>query len=508
MKVLEITVPVGKEDDFTFIRDEIQKKFSLSEQELSNLAIARRSLDARKSPKYLIRCTTEPQNKTLSFQKKSVRDGNPIHIVGAGPAGLFAALRAIELGFKPIIIERGKDVRNRRKDLALLMKQGILNPESNYCFGEGGAGTFSDGKLYTRSNKRGSVQKILGTFVQFGANPSIEIDAHPHIGTNKLPKIISSITDEIRDCGGEIHFETRLEGLKQNNKSISSITTSKGSMEVKALILATGHSSRDIFQLLFSTGIRIEAKSFALGVRIEHPQSIINKIQYKASAEFPLLPPASYSLTTQIKGKGVYTFCMCPGGIICPASTSQEEVVVNGWSPSTRGSQFANSGLVVETRHEEINLPNIPLEFQSLEFQAQTEKRAFKMGGGNFQAPAQRVLDFISKKTGSNLPTCSYKPGITSSDLREVLSPDISERLADGLKEFIKKNPLYASTDAILVGVESRTSSPIKIPRDETGMHPDLHGLFPCGEGAGYAGGIVSAAIDGINSAEKAARLF
>lgn len=499
MKIFEVYVPPGKENDLEFIKSEVKKKYG----EVEHLIILRRSLDARKSPTYLIRCTDEVQNNGTLFIKNDVSKARPIYIIGAGPAGLFSAIRLIELGLKPIIIERGKNVKDRRLDLANLMKKGQLNTESNYCFGEGGAGTYSDGKLYTRSNKRGSIQKVLDLFVNFGANPNIAIDAHPHIGSNKLPKIISNITDTILDCGGEIHYSTKLLGINQISNSIKGITTSHGSHDdATHVILATGHSARDIFTLCHSNNITIEAKSFALGVRIEHPQQVINNIQYKKNALNKYLPPASYSLVTQSLGKGVYTFCMCPGGIICPASTNQEEVVVNGWSPSTRGSKYANSGLVVEIDKEELSSKEYPEELKCMEFQSQVEKQAYKAGGGKFKAPAQRVIDYLKNTLSRDLPDNSYKPGLISTDLREVLPETVSTRLNEALNAFIKKNPLYGSQDAVLVGVESRTSSPVKIPRLETGEHPSLKGLFPCGEGAGYAGGIVSAAMDGIKAAE------
>jgi len=501
-EIFEIKIEPGKEDNISEIKNIVSEKYKISIEDLADLVILKRSLDARKSPVFHIKCTIEHEKNIISPIQNNVRNSPAVHIIGAGPAGLFAAIRLIELGLKPILLERGKDVRNRRKDLAALMKQGTLNPDSNYCFGEGGAGTFSDGKLYTRSNKRGSVQKVLETLVFFGANRSIMIDAHPHIGTNKLPVIINNISKSIIDCGGEIHFSTKVTDFQTKSSKLVSIDTSKGKMEVENLILATGHSARDIFYALHRANIAIEAKSFALGVRIEHPQEVINKIQYKNHYQSPALPPASYSLVTQANSSGVYTFCMCPGGIICPASTEDGEVVVNGWSPSTRGSYFANSGLVVEIKKETLKKNDNDGVFACLNFQAEIEKKAFEIGGGKFTAPAQRVEDFISSHASSTLPKTSYKRGISPSDLRDVLPKFVSSRLKLALIEFVKKNPLYGTKDAVLVGVESRTSSPIKIPRNEKGNHVEISGLYPCGEGAGYAGGIVSAAIDGMKIAE------
>jgi uncharacterized protein len=438
-------------------------------------------------------------------------------IIGAGPAGIFAALSLLEKGIKPIILERGKAVRARRRDLAVLNKEGIVNPESNYCFGEGGAGTYSDGKLYTRSNKRGSIDKILNLFIQFGAPENIASDAHPHIGTNKLPQIITAMHQHIIDCGGQVLFEKKVIDFVTKNDALQAVTTSDGdTFNADAFILATGHSARDIFELLHNKKILIEAKPFALGVRVEHPQALIDKIQYHCSAERDIhLPAASYSLVQQVNERGVFSFCMCPGGIIAPAATDPGELVVNGWSPSKRNNLYANSGMVVQVEKEDVlkelhaegfgsieNLENDPLLL--MKFQKLIEQKAFVAGGGNFVAPAQRLKDFVDNKTSIDLPSNSYLPGLKSVNLSEVLPSFIYKALVGGFKAFGKKMPAknnhtgYLTNDAIVVGVESRTSSPVRIPRDaETLQHTQIKNLYPCGEGAGYAGGIVSAAMDG-----------
>jgi uncharacterized protein len=444
-------------------------------------------------------------------------------IIGAGPAGLFAALKCLECGFKPIILERGKDVRARRRDLAILNKNGEINPESNYCFGEGGAGTYSDGKLYTRSTKRGNVDKVLQMLVHFGADENILYDAHPHIGTNKLPQIITSIRQHIIDCGGEVRFEQKVVDLKIVDRELTAVVTSDNNVvKADAFILATGHSARDIFKLLHDNNILIEAKPFALGVRVEHPQELIDSCQYhfdKIGNERPaFLPPASYSLVQQVNGRGVFSFCMCPGGIIAPAATNYGELVVNGWSPSKRNNPFANSGMVVQVEMQDATavmkqnnwgMPGISStakngELGLMYFQQMIEQKAYIAGGGKFVAPAQRLVDFVEKKVSTSLPDNSYLPGLKSADLSNVLPPFIYGALSEAFKVFGKKmkgrkgTEGYFTNEAVVVATESRTSSPIRIPRDEkTLQHPQIKGLYPCGEGAGYAGGIVSAAIDG-----------
>lgn len=480
--------------------------------------IIKQSIDARSKTVYInLQITAfidEPftERPSIKFNFKDVSHSpEKVLIVGAGPAGLFAALKLIEEGIQPILIERGKDVRARRRDLAVLNKEGIVNPESNYCFGEGGAGTYSDGKLYTRSNKRGDINRILQLFVHFGAPESILYDAHPHIGTNKLPHIITAMRQLIIECGGKVLFEKKLADLSLQNGMVAHITTADGEkMAANAYILATGHSARDIFLLLHSKKLLIEAKPFALGVRVEHPQALIDSIQYHCPVRNEFLPPASYSLVQQVEEKGVFSFCMCPGGIIAPASTGPGELVVNGWSPSKRNNPFANSGMVVQVEKKDAveslkrlesfrgskGLADDPLLM--MHFQQSIEKKAYEAGGGNFVAPAQRMQDFVNRKISGSLPVNSYLPGLHSTGLQEVLPSFIYNSLAGGFKAFGKKLKGYLSNEAVVVATESRTSSPVRIPRDnETLAHPQANNLYPCAEGAGYAGGIVSAAMDG-----------
>lgn len=516
--------PALAADQFT-LRKEIAAQIGINDEQINGYHILKESIDARSSFPNLVISAEVYVNEPFYPRKKKIFNRQNIsgskHIVliaGAGPAGLFAALRLIELGIKPIIVERGKDVRSRRRDLARLNRDGLLNPESNYCFGEGGAGTYSDGKLYTRSKKRGDLLRILEIFHSFGADENILYRAHPHIGTNHLPKIIAAMREEILQCGGEIHFETkltdfiisngRLQGVQINNRDI---------IKGDAFILATGHSARDIFQLLHRKKIEIESKPFALGVRIEHPQQLIDSIQYHCQLRDPFLPPAAYNLVEQVKGKGVFSFCMCPGGIIAPASTDQNELVVNGWSPSKRNNPFANSGMVVAVEQKDAWLwmkkqnrlftENDPLLLMA--FQQQVENVAYEAGGGNFKAPAQRVVDFFERKISGSLPENSYVPGLTSSLLQNVLPDFIEDRLRIALQAFGKKKKGYFTNEAIVVATESRTSSPVRIPRDSvTLQHPQISELYPCGEGAGYAGGIVSAAMDGEKVAEAIAVSF
>lgn len=433
------------------------------------------------------------------YHPENVSDKKSVAIVGSGPAGLFAALRALELGLKPIIFERGKDVRSRRRDLAILNKEMIVNPESNYCFGEGGAGTYSDGKLYTRSKKRGDVLKALKWFVHFGADRDIMVEAHPHIGTNKLPDIIVAMREEIIAQGGEVRFgskvtdiiieENAVKGLEINQKII---------VDCDNVILATGHSARDIFELLHKRNVKILAKGFALGVRIEHAQELIDTIQYNGRLNDEYLPPSAYSLVTQVDGRGVYSFCMCPGGIIAPCATAQNEVVTNGWSPSKRNNPYSNSGVVVSVGPEDFpGQENDP--FVCLNFQKEIERKCWEAAGRTQKVPAQRMIDFIEGRKSIDFPRSSYLPGIESVDLSSVLPPFIAKRLRQAFKDFGQKMNGYLTNDAVLHAPESRTSSPIQIPRDkETLQHPDIKGLYPCAEGAGYAGGIISAAIDGM----------
>ncbi len=489
------------------IKQYIACHLSVKKNSITGINYIKRSIDARsKNPMFLLTVRVfidEPfiERRIERIKLKDVfLSSKKIIIAGAGPAGLFAALKLIEQGVKPILLERGKDVRARRRDLALLNKEGIINPESNYCFGEGGAGTYSDGKLYTRSTKRGDVNRILNILVQFGADENILYDAHPHIGTNKLPQIITSIREAIIAHGGEILFNKKITDLNIQNNRLHSVSTSDGNkFEGDALILATGHSARDIFLLLHKKNILIEAKPFALGVRVEHPQELIDNIQYHCLPRSVFLPPASYSLVQQVEERGVFSFCMCPGGIIAPASTSPHELVVNGWSPSKRNNPFANSGIVVAVNEKDYAHLIEPFgSLAALEFQAAVEKNAYAHGGGKFVAPAQRLVDFTNRKSSSTFPDCSYVPGINSALMHEVLPSYIYNSLSQAFQLFGKKMKGYFTNEAMVVATESRTSSPVKIPRDAITLeHPQIKGLYPCGEGAGYAGGIVSAAMDG-----------
>ncbi len=482
----------------------------------------KKSLDSRgRQPYFLISGDVfgpnELPQKPEKIELQNVVNAPEVHIVGAGPAGLFAALQCIEQGLKPIVLERGKAVKERRRDLAILNKELVVNEDSNYCFGEGGAGTYSDGKLYTRSKKRGSIDKVLNTLIEFGADEKIRYEAHPHIGTNKLPGIIENIRNAIRNCGGEVHFNMKVVDMQYDSDRIThlvceEIGRSEGSlrennsagagaisMAVNKVILATGHSARDVFEWFEKNNLAVEAKPFALGVRIEHRQEIIDKIQYKCDVRGDFLPPSSYGLVEQVNGRGVFSFCMCPGGIIAPASTSPGETVVNGWSPSKRNGMFANSGFVVAVDEDDFKEFNGFGALRAMKFQSHWEKRAFE-STGSIVAPAQRVEDFIGGKLSATLPECSYLPGIESVDLRSVLPKSVHSRIQGALVQIGRKMPLYRSNEALLVGVESRTSSPVRIPRVE-GLfhHPDLLNLYPCGEGPGYAGGIMSAALDGMN---------
>ena len=497
-----------------------------AESSITGYQILKKSIDARSRQQIWVNLTLvafikEPISKRfiepLLFPSLP-SNAKEVIIIGAGPAGLFAALECIQLGLRPIIIERGKDVRARRRDLASLNKEGIVNSESNYCFGEGGAGTYSDGKLYTRSNKRGSIDKILKIFYQFGADENILYEAHPHIGTNKLPHIITAMREQIEASGGKVLFEKKLLDFVIENGTIQEIITADGDrMKAAAYILATGHSARDIFTLLFEKNISIEAKPFALGVRVEHPQSAIDAIQYHCLVRDPNLPPASYSLVEQVSERGVFSFCMCPGGIIAPAATAPGEIVVNGWSPSKRDNPYANSGMVVQVdvpaaanflKKTKTELPeNHPLLL--LAFQKEVEQAAFKVGGGLQVAPAARLIDFCSNKVSTNLPDASYLPGLHSAPLNEVLPHFVHHTLQEGFKAFGKKMKGYYTNDAIVVATESRTSSPVRIPRDADRLHhPQIKNLYPCAEGAGYAGGIVSAAMDGQKLAQQIASIL
>ena len=504
-RTVEIALPPREAADPVLVREVAAEEAALPVAAIQGCRIVKRSIDAR-SKRPLVRLRVElstehPLDDAIAPPELPDVGGKPpVIIVGCGPAGLFAALGCIRQGRRPIILERGKDVRARRRDLALLNREHVVDPDSNYCFGEGGAGTYSDGKLYTRSDKRGDVQGVLRTFVAYGASPDILVDAHPHIGTNKLPGIISAMRQAIVAAGGEVRFNTRVTDLILRDGRIRGVSTGDTELLADAVVLATGHSARDIFRLLVDRGVRIEAKPFALGVRIEHPQAVIDRIRYHCDARDPWLPPASYSVVQQVDGRGVYSFCMCPGGIIAPCATEPGEVVTNGWSPSKRDNPFANSGIVVEARITSDD----PLG--GVAFQRGVEQAAWRAGGQRQSAPAQRMEDFINRRVSADLPVCSYIPGIVPVELDTVLPADIASRLRGGLRAFGEKMRGYRTNEAVLVATESRTSSPVRIPRNaHTLEHVDVKGLYPCGEGGGHAGGIVSAAMDGLRVAEALA---
>lgn len=513
MRPVEIALPPREAHDPVLVRQAAAEACGLDPEQVRSSRIVKRSIDARsKQPLFRLRVevSTEVVDETPAAppQLHDVPNAEPVIIVGCGPAGLFAAIECIKHGLKPILLERGKDVRARRRDLAVINRDHVVDPDSNYCFGEGGAGTYSDGKLYTRSDKRGDISSVLATFVAYGASPDILIDAHPHIGTNKLPGIVTAMREAIVAAGGEVRFDTRVTGLVIRDGAIRGVrTTNDGEISAEHVVLATGHSARDVFRMLHENGLRIEAKPFAIGVRIEHPQAVIDRIRYHCDVRDPFLPPASYNVVEQVSGTGVYSFCMCPGGIIAPCATAPGEVVTNGWSPSKRNNPFANSGIVVALDQDEFTKggdakdPLIGMHYQSA-----VEQRAWKAGGERQSAPAQRLEDFLLSRQSKDLPECSYPPGIVSADLRNVLPAAIHTRLKGGLEAFGKKMRGYVTNEAVLVAVESRTSSPVRVPRDrDTLEHPDAKGLYPCGEGAGYAGGIVSAAMDGIRVAKQIA---
>jgi uncharacterized protein len=511
---IEIIVAPEKIYEESFLRYIASRKLGIRQEEITAIVPVRRSVDARKAPVFHLMVDVyvgEPPAKDKPKYIYNPVDGKKkVIVVGFGPSGIYAALHLIELGIKPIVLERGKDVQTRRRDLRSLQRERLVNPDSNYCFGEGGAGTYSDGKLYTRAVKRGNVSKILEILIQHGAHPDILVDTHPHIGSNKLPKIIAAVRQTILDSGGEIHYDSRVTDFIINNNTIKGVVVNTNEEYLgDALILAAGHSARDIFYILHKNKIKIEAKPFAMGVRIEHPQPLINEIQYHTKIKPENLPTANYSLSSNIDGAGVYSFCMCPGGLIVPAMTAPDEIVVNGMSMSKRDSPFANSGLVVEVKENEWTNEDEGSPFGALKLQQKLEQHAFKLAGFSLSAPAQKATDFVEGKYSQKLPKTSYIPGVTSARLDEELPAFIVKRLKKALKDFNKRMWGYLSDEAVLVGVESRTSSPIRVPRDrETFMHVDLKGLFPCGEGAGYAGGIVSSAIDGENCAEAVSKFL
>jgi len=508
--LLQVSPEVAAND--FLLKDHVAKMLQVSKPTIQHISILKRSIDARqKTIKINLKLMVFFQGEPFIEQKielptyPNVKNQQEVIVVGAGPAGLFAALQLIELGLKPMVIERGKDVRGRRRDLKAINVDHLVNEDSNYCFGEGGAGTYSDGKLYTRSKKRGDIDRILHLFVGFGASPDILIEAHPHIGTNKLPQIIQDIRERIIECGGEVLFETRVTDILIKNNEINGVVTQNGDRILSnKLILATGHSARDIFELLHRKGILIEAKPFALGVRAEHPQTLIDSIQYSCDFRGDYLPPAPYSIVKQVNGRGMYSFCMCPGGVIAPCATSPGEVVTNGWSPSKRDQATANSGIVVELKLEDFKPFQKFGPLAGMEFQKTIEQKAWHLAGKTQKVPAQRMIDFTQHKVSSAIPKTSYVPGTTSVELGEVFPNFLSQIMREGFTEFGKSMRGYFTNEAILHAPESRTSSPVRIPRNpETLEHLQIKGLYPCGEGAGYAGGIVSAAIDGEKCAQK-----
>ncbi len=516
LKQIEIKLLPSEAANESDIKQKIVDKAKISIDQLKDWRILKRSIDARKKQVLVqlrIEVNTEGEFEAeplILDQLKPVHDKESVIIVGAGPAGYFAALELIELGLKPIIFDRGKDVQTRRRDLRSIQQFGEVNPHSNYCFGEGGAGTYSDGKLYTRSHKRGNIYKILRLLVEHGASSDIMIDAHPHIGSNKLPNIVANIRKTIELYGGEVNFDTHVTDLIYHQGKVKGVVINN-SKELfgEAVVLATGHSARDIYYLLNQKGIAIESKPFALGVRVEHSQSLIDQIQYGQSPREEHLPASSYRLACQVGGRGVFSFCMCPGGLVVPASTAPGEIVINGMSLSRRDSPFSNSGTVVSVELEDL----IPFEkygvFAGLEFQKMVEQTMFANGDGSQNAPAQRMTDFVKGKISNDLPASSYIPGLHAAPLHQLLPKSISDKLSKGVLEFGKKMKGYFTEEANMIGTESRTSSPIRIPRNKvTFMHEDAEALFPCGEGAGYAGGIISAAMDGQNVAKAIKRFL
>lgn len=508
----------------------VQEK-GLNLQDITATRILKRSIDARQRTIFVnlsVRAYINELPKDDEYQPTIYNnvEGKPqVIVVGAGPGGLFAALRLIELGLRPIIVERGKNVRDRKKDLALIGREQTVNPESNYSFGEGGAGAYSDGKLYTRSKKRGNVDKILNVFCQHGASTAILVDAHPHIGTDKLPRVIENMRNTIIECGGEVHFETRMDALLIEGDEVKGIETNTGKTILGPVILATGHSARDVYRWLAANQVEIEAKGIAVGVRLEHPADLIDQIQYhNRNGRGKYLPAAEYSFVNQVDGRGVYSFCMCPGGFVVPTASGPQQIVVNGMSPSNRGSRWSNSGMVVELRPEDLeneelkmkdeewaahNAPNGNSSLKMMFFQEYLERLCWQQGNMKQTAPAQRMADFTKKKLSYDLPESSYAPGLVSSPLHFWMPPFIANRLSKGFQQFGKYSHGFLTNEAILIGVETRTSAPVRIIRDkETLQHIRLKGLFPCGEGAGYAGGIVSAGIDGERCAEAAKTLF
>lgn len=516
MAIKELQLRVNPKTAYTdsLLRQHIAQQENISVDDISLVKIVKRSIDARQRQvmvnlKVRTYIGEQPENTSLisPIDYKPVSGSNQAIVVGAGPGGLFAALRLIELGIKPIVLERGKDVNERRKDLARISREGIVDENSNYCFGEGGAGAYSDGKLYTRSKKRGSVDRILAILHQHGASEDILVDAHPHIGTDKLPRVIENIRKTIIGCGGEVHFQTRVTELIIDGNRVNGVICADGSRFDGPVILATGHSARDVYRMLKAQCVKIEPKGIAVGVRLEHPQHLIDQIQYHSEAgRGEYLPAAEYSFVTQVDGRGVYSFCMCPGGFIVPAASGPNQLVVNGMSPSNRGTKWANSGMVVEVRPEDLTHYDANDPLCVMHFQEDLERKCFEAADGTQCAGAQLMLDFVQGKDSKDLPRTSYAPGIKPSRLDKWLPRFISNRLRKGFEVFGRYARGFLTNEAIIIGVETRTSSPVRIPRMPIDMrHIEIENLFPCGEGAGYAGGIVSAAIDGERCAEALA---
>lgn len=515
---MTIRVKPSVASDRTALLAQIARKVRIRPSDIHDLRIVRKSVDARKHPvmlnlniKIAIGDDKEiaPEFKPISFQKLD-KDAPDLIIVGAGPAGLFAALKAIQSGVRPVVLERGRDVESRRLDLAQISRTGKINPISNYCFGEGGAGAYSDGKLYTRSKKRGSVEEVLQLFVQHGASPDILIDAHPHIGSDRLPGVIRNMRQSIIDAGGEVRLETTVTDIITDGDAVRGVMTEKGEIYARAVILATGHSAHDTFRMLHDRGVKMVPKGIAVGVRLEHPQHLIDCIQYHdPNGRGKYLPAAEYSFVTQVDGRGVYSFCMCPGGVVVPAGSADGELVVNGMSASARSGKKANSGMVVEIRPGDFPEHKDAGPLEMLELQERLEQNMFRAAGNSIIAPAQRMKDFVEGRESKSLPDTTYAPGVSAADFNLLLPSFISDRLRKGFAEFGRKANGFLTNDAVMIGLESRTSSPVQIVRTKHNLESEtIKGLFPAGEGAGFAGGIVSAAIDGIRCAESAAKML
>lgn len=513
-KTIEIRVTPEEVTNPEAIKKSLMAKYGPCDEEAFTYRVLKKSIDGRGwEPRFAIRAEVAegplPAPPAPRPFAPAPLTGKTAIVVGAGPAGYFASLRLLELGIKPLLLERGKDVRTRRFDLKKIYSEGRVDPHSNYCFGEGGAGTYSDGKLYTRSSKRGDVDRVIDLFIEHGASDSIRVDAHPHLGSNMLPKIVQAMRESILAAGGEVRFGSHVTSFVVEEGRMAGVVLADGhTLTADAVVLATGHSARDIYRQLHAQAIRIEAKPFALGVRIEHPQAMIDRIFYKSETRHPNLPAASYRIACQASGRGVFSFCMCPGGFVVPAATAPGELVLNGMSLSYRSAEFANAGIVAEVRLSDIAEETPPHPLAALEFQEAVEKKVFKAGDGTTQkAPAQRVEDFLKHRPSEALPKSSYIPGLYPANLHDLLPPFVAESIAEGLQIFGQKYKEFDHPDALLIAVESRTSSPVRIPRENgTFMHPDTPGLFPAGEGAGYAGGIVSAAMDGLNVADAVGR--